>query len=97
MRNNPFITVIFLICIEIASYIYIDYTDLIVPSSKYAGLIMPFFVFSIPVISIFISISIKDMAHKKAFQYFSIFLLVSSVILFIALTYLTALAKAYQH
>lgn len=97
MKSNPFITVILLFAIEILLYNYIDYTNLIVPSSEYAGLMMPIFCFIVPVISLLILVFIKDMAHKKEFRYFSISLLIVSIILFAALSFLTALGKAYQH
>jgi Sec-independent protein secretion pathway component TatC len=97
MRNNPFITVILLFCIEILLYIYIDYTNLIVPSSEYAGLVMPIFCFMVPVIAFLIWFFVKDMAYKKEFRYFLVFLLIVSIIIFAALSFLTALGKAYQH
>lgn len=97
MRKNPFITVILLIFIEILLYNYIDYTNLIKPSSKYSDLVMPFFLFSIPTISILISVLIEDILYKKEFRYFSIILLIASFLVFSALLYLGALAKAYQH
>jgi hypothetical protein len=97
MRKNPFITVILLIFIEILLYNFIDYTNLIVPSSKYSDLIVPFFVFAIPVIAILISLFTKDISYKKEFRNFSVFLLIASVFIFVALLYFGALAKAYQH
>jgi hypothetical protein len=97
MRKNPFITVILLICIEIFLYNFIDYTNLIVPSSEYSYLIMLIFVFSIPLIAILISLFIKDISYKKEFRYFSIFILIASFLVFVTLSYFGALAKAYQH
>lgn len=97
MRKNPFITVVLLIFIEILLYSYIDYTNLIKPSSKYSDLVMPFFLFSIPAISILITVLIEEISYKKEFRYFSIFLLIASFLVFVALLYLRALAKAFQH
>ncbi|MCD0472303.1 hypothetical protein [Flavobacterium sp. JAS] len=97
MRSNPFITVILLFCIEIVLYIYIDYIDLIVPSSEYAGLIMPFFCFMVPAITFLIWVFVKDMAYKKEFRQFLVFLVIVSIIIFGALSFLTALGGAYQH
>ncbi|MDQ6531052.1 hypothetical protein [Flavobacterium sp. LHD-85] len=97
MRNNPFITVILLFCIEIVLYIYIDYIDLVLPSSEYAGLILPIFCFTVPAVSVLISLSVNDIEHKKEFRNFSIFLVIISVIVFLILSYLSALGKAYQH
>lgn len=97
MRKNPFITVILLIFIEILLYNFIDYTNLIIPSSKYSDLIMPFFIFSIPVIAILISLLIQDISYKNEFRYFSRLLLIASFFIFVTLLYFGALAKAYQH
>lgn len=97
MRSNPIITVILLFGIEILLYIYIEYTNLIVPSSEYAGLLMPFYCFMVPVSALVILAFVKDMAYKKEFRNFSIFLLVVSIIIFVALSFLTALGGAYQH
>ena len=97
MKNNPFVTVILIICIEITLYNYIDYNDLILPSSEYADLVLPIFMFIIPIISFFILVFIKDLEHRKEFRKFTIFLFIGSFILFMALSYLTALAGAYRH
>ena len=97
MRKNPFITIVLLILIEIVLFYIVDYTNLIEPSSKYSMLVIPLLLFSIPIISILISVFKKDISHKKQFRYFSIFLLITSVLLFIAWLYLLALAHAYQH
>lgn len=97
MRKNPFITIILLIFIEILLYNYIDYTNLVVPSSKYADLMVVLFVFSIPVIAILISSFLQDISYKKEFKYFSRFLIIASFFVFAAILYLGALAKAYQH
>ncbi|WP_264550609.1 hypothetical protein [Flavobacterium sp. N2038] len=97
MRSNPIITVILLFGIEILLYIYIEYTNLIVPSSEYAGLLMPFYCFMVPVSALVILAFVKDMAYKKEFRNFSIFLLVVSIIIFVAVSFLTALGGAYQH
>ncbi|CAI2768783.1 hypothetical protein [Flavobacterium collinsii] len=97
MRSNPFITVILLFAIEILVYSYIDYTNLIVPSSEYSELVMLVFCFIVPVISLLILAFVKDIAYKKAFRYFSIFLLIASIILFGALSFFMALGGAYQH
>ncbi len=70
---------------------------MIVPSSEYAGLLMPFYCFMVPVSALVILAFVKDMAYKKEFRNFSIFLLVVSIIIFVAVSFLTALGGAYQH
>ncbi|KAF2330937.1 MAG: hypothetical protein REI96_21115 [Flavobacterium nitrogenifigens] len=97
MRNNPFITVILLFCIEIVLYNYMDYMNLISSSSAYRGSLLPLFCFTVPAISILISILFDDMPYKKEFRYFCIFLAVVSIITFIIFSYFAALGKAYQH
>ncbi|WDF65972.1 hypothetical protein [Flavobacterium sp. KACC 22763] len=97
MRNNPFITIILLFCIEIALYNYMDYINLISASSAYRGSLMPLFCFTIPLISVLISIFFNDIPYKKEFKYFSIFLVVASIMAFAVFSYFGALAKAYQH
>lgn len=96
MRNNPFVTLFLLFFINIIFYDYIYYNDLILPSSEYAD-VVPIFVFSIPIISLFILIFIKDIEHKKEFKNFSIFLFIGTIIVFVALSFLTAYAGAYYH
>ncbi|WP_264530273.1 hypothetical protein [Flavobacterium sp. N502540] len=97
MKSNPFITVFLLFCIEILLYIYIEYTNLIVPSSEYAGFLMPVVFFIVPLISLLLLFFVKEMTYKKEFRYFSIFLFVVSIILFVVLSFLMALGGAYQH
>jgi hypothetical protein len=97
MRSNPIITVILLYGIEILLYIYIEYTNLIVPSSEYAGLLLPFYCFLVPVSTLVILAFVKDMTYRKEFRNFSIFLLIVSIIIFVALSFLMALGGAYQH
>ncbi|RYJ37534.1 hypothetical protein NU08_3526 [Flavobacterium anhuiense] len=66
-------------------------------SSKYNGLFALAFCFSIPAISVLISIFFSNIPYKKEFRYFSIFLVVISIIAFVTFSYLGALGKAYQH
>ena len=97
MRNNPFITIILLILIEITLYNYIDYTNLILPSSEYADLVFPVLCFLVPVVAILISFSVNDLSNDKKFRHFSIFLLIAAIITFVVYSFLMALAGAYQH
>ncbi|MBS7256306.1 hypothetical protein [Flavobacterium branchiicola] len=97
MRNNPFITVILLFCIEIVLYIYLDYTELIRPSSDFTDFVMPVLCFVVPVIMFLISVFVRDMKFKKEFRNFSVFLLIFSTVLFVVLSYLFALGRGYQH
>lgn len=97
MRNNPYLTVILLFWIQTALYIYIDYLNLILPSSEYADLVFPIFFFPIALAAILISFFIEDLSLKKKFRKFSVILLITAIILFAGFTFLTALAGAYHH
>lgn len=95
MKNNPFITVLLLICIEILLYNYLDYADFEIRIN--GDLFLAFFCFLIPVFSIVLNFFIKDYPNKKAFRFLTIFVVIVSVIFFAGITYLGALGKAYQH
>lgn len=99
MKKNPFFTIILLICIEIALYKLLEYTNSLLPSSQntYADSMLPLFIFTIPVIATLISVYIKNIEYKKEFRYFSVFLLITSFVIFVTLSYIGALGKAYQH
>ncbi len=97
MKNNPFITLFLLICVEILLYNIIDYYNLLNASNKYASLIYCFLFFSIPVISILISIFSKDILYKKELKRFSIFLIIVTIIVIIGVLYFGAVAKSFQH
>lgn len=97
MRNNPFLTVILLFCIQIVLYYYMDYINLISNSSAHRGALMPLFCFTVPAISVLISVFFTNIPYKKEFKYFSIFLVIVSIMVFAVLSYLGALPKAYQH
>ncbi|KMQ68409.1 hypothetical protein ACM39_07785 [Chryseobacterium sp. FH2] len=94
MKNNPFITVFLLFCIEATLLIFLDYIDFMPVDGE---LMLIFLCFTVPVISVLISVFSKDLANKKAFRYFSFFILMVAIIIFAALSYLSALGKAYQH
>ena len=95
LKNNPFITISLLFMIEVMFVVYLDYIDRI-PNGVQEILAVSLW-FIIPVVAIVISISTINTTYKKSFRYFTIFIVIASVIGFIAMVYLTALAKAYQH
>ncbi len=83
--------------IEIVLYNYINYSDLILPSSQYVDLVFPFFYFVVLVVVIIVSLLIEDAEKKKEFRNFSIFVLVGSFIILAVIFFLSALGHAYQH
>ena len=95
IKNNPFITIFLLFFIEVVLFIYIDYINLF--SVEHEDLLMVISFFTIPVIAILLKIFLVDEPYKKSFKYFTIFLVIVSIIGFLILSYLGALAKAYQH
>ncbi len=95
IKNNPFITIFLLFFIEVVLFIYIDYINLF--SVEHEDLLMVISFFTIPVIAILLKIFLVDEPYKKSFKYFTIFLVIVSIIGFLVLSYLGALAKAYQH
>ena len=95
IKNNPFITIFLLFFIEVVLFIYIDYINLF--SVDHEDLLMVISFFTIPVIAILLKIFLVDEPYKKSFKYFTIFLVIVSIIGFLVLSYLGALAKAYQH
>ena len=95
IKNNPFITIFLLFFIEVVLFIYIDYINLF--SVDHEDLLMMISFFTIPVIAILLRIFLVDEPYKKSFKYFTIFLVIVSIIGFLVLSYLGALAKAYQH
>lgn len=97
MKNNPFITIFLLICVEILLYNIIDYFELLNASNKYASLIYYFLIFSIPIICILISLFFKDILFKKELRRFSIFLIIITIIVLIGVLYFGAVAKSFQH
>ncbi|MCZ2083398.1 MAG: hypothetical protein LC112_03920 [Flavobacteriales bacterium] len=95
IKNNPFITIFLLFFIEVVLYIYIDYLNIFSADSEDLVLIISFF--TIPVIAILMRIFLVEEPYKRSFKYFTIFLVIASIIGFSVLSFLGALAKAYQH
>ena len=94
MRNNPFITIVLLILINILLYSYIKYFNQELLLSESLNL---FFFFSTPVTGILISVFIKDILYKKEFRYFSIILLLATLLIGGGIAYFGAVAKSFQH
>lgn len=95
IKNNPFITIFLLFFIEVVLYIYIDYLNIFSADREDLVLIISFF--TIPVIAILMRIFLVEEPYKRSFKYFTIFLVIASIIGFSVLSFLGALAKAYQH
>ena len=95
IKNNPFITIFLLFFIEVVLFIYIDYVNLF--SIDNEELLMMVSFFTIPLIAILLRVFLVDEPYKKSFKYFTIFLVIISIIGFIVFSYMGALAKAYQH
>lgn len=95
IKNNPFITIFLLFFIEVVLYIYIDYLNIFSADSEDLVLIISFF--TIPAIAILMRIFLVEEPYKRSFKYFTIFLVIASIIGFSVLSFLGALAKAYQH
>lgn len=82
-------------CIQALFYAYAAYTYLKIP--EYEELVMIALFFFIPVVSRLIAGFAKNIKYPKEFKYFSNFLLIVALVLFVVFTYITALGKAYQH
>ncbi|SDI23380.1 hypothetical protein [Chryseobacterium jejuense] len=95
MKNNPFLTVILLFCIQVLLIKYLDYIDFNVKIGE--GLFLAFVCFFIPVISLILNGFMGESRYKKSFRYFTFFIIIISLLAFVALSYLGALGKAYQH
>lgn len=95
MKNNPFITVFLLICIEILLIKYLDYIDVGIKMGE--GLPVALACFFIPAVSVMLLLFIGESGYKKTFKYFTFFIVGISILVFIALGYLGALGRAYQH
>lgn len=95
IKNNPFITIFLLFFLQVVLYIYIDYLNIFSADSEDLVLIISFF--TIPVIAILMRIFLVEEPYKRSFKYFTIFLVIASIIGFSVLSFLGALAKAYQH
>lgn len=94
LKNNPFVTIFLLFCIEVMLFIYLDYIDEV--PREYTDFSMIVAWFLIPVISVFLYLFV-DFAHKKEFKIVTILIVIASILSFCAMLYLTALAKAFQH
>lgn len=53
--------------------------------------------FSVPIISLGISLILENNRYQKSFRRFSIFLIIVATIAFAIISYLGALGRAYQH
>lgn len=95
IKNNPFITIFLLFFLQVVLYIYIDYLNIFSADSEDLVRIISFF--TIPVIAILMRIFLVEEPYKRSFKYFTIFLVIASIIGFSVLSFLGALAKAYQH
>ncbi len=95
IKNNPFITIFLLFFIEVVLFIYIDYANLFSVHNEELMMIVSFY--TIPFIAILLRVFLVDEPYEKTFKYFTIFLVIISIIGFIVFSYLGALAKAYQH
>lgn len=95
MKNNPFITVFLLVCIEVLLIKYLDYIDVGIKMGESLPLALA--CFFIPAVSLLLHRFTGESEYKKAFKYFTFFLVAISIFAFIALSYLAALGRAYQH
>lgn len=95
MKNNPFLTVFLLFCIQVLLIKYLDYVDLEVKIGE--GLSFAFVCFLIPVVSIFLTMFIGESRYKKSFKYFTVFIVIISILGFIALSFLAALGRSFNH
>lgn len=95
MKNNPFLTVFLLFCIQVLLIKYLDYVDLEVKIGE--GLCFAFVCFLIPVVSIFLTMFIGESSYKKSFKYFTIFIVIISILGFISLSFLAALGRSFNH
>ncbi|WP_336959916.1 hypothetical protein [Chryseobacterium contaminans] len=93
MKNNPFLTVLLLFCIQVLLIRYLDYIDVEVGE----GIGLAFMCFLIPTFSIILNLFLGESRYKKAFRYFTFFIVIISLLAFVALSYLGALGRAYQH
>jgi len=99
MRNNPFITIFLLTGIQIVTSYIVSYSIFFTKFNNIKSTNLYFFiyVFTIPIIALLIFNFNKSIAYKKEFKYFTLFLLIVSIIIFIGGSYLSDLTKAYQH
>ena len=82
IKNNPFITILLLILIEVLLFYYAGYMNF--KSTKNQGLSISTALFAIPVISVILNLFLKNNPYKKSFNFFSKFLLISAALLFFA-------------
>ena len=95
IKNNPFITIFLLFFIEVVLFIYIDYANFFSVDNE--DLLMMVSFFTIPLIAILLRVFLVDEPYKRSFKCFTIFLVIAAIIGFLVLSFLGALAKAYQH
>lgn len=93
MKNNPFLTVVLLFCIQVLFIRYLDYIDF----EMGEGLSLAFMCFLIPAVSVILNLFTGESRHKKTFRYFTFFIVIVSLLAFVGLSYLGALGRAYQH
>lgn len=95
MKNNPFLTVLLLFCIQVLLYKYFEYIDLSFKMGE--DWISVFFVFLIPIVSVFLSIFMKESKYRKSFRIFTFLIVTASVLAFIVLFYLAALGRSFRN
>lgn len=95
MKNNPFLTVLLLFCIQVLLIKYLDYIDFETEGGE--GLNLAFICFFIPTVSIILNLFTGESRYKKSFRYFTFFIAIASLLIFVTLSYLGALGRAYQH
>ncbi|MGE8553041.1 MAG: hypothetical protein ACN6OB_03765 [Chryseobacterium jejuense] len=95
MKNNPFLTVILLFCIQVLLIKYLDYLDFEFEMGQ--GLYFAFVCFFIPIVSVILNGFTGESRYQKSFRYFTFFIIIISFLAFVALSYLGALGRAYQH
>ncbi|WP_347218688.1 hypothetical protein [Chryseobacterium sp.] len=95
MKNNPFLTVFLLFGIQVLLIKYLDYLD--VEFEMGQSFYLAFACFFIPIVSIILNWFTRESRYEKSFRYFTFFIVIISLLAFVALSYLGALGKAYQH
>lgn len=93
MKNNPFLTVVLLFCIQVLLIRYLEYTGF----EMGEGMSLAFICFLIPTVSVVLNLFLGEFRYKKPFRYFTFFIVIISLLGFVALSYLGALGRAYQH
>lgn len=95
LRNNPFVTILLLFVVEFMLLEFVTYMNYKVnlPGNN----LFIYSIFTIPVIAILLSKFVVQDSYKKNFKYFSIFLIILALAVFLVMNYLAGLANAYRH